>query len=163
EEPTPANRIVPSARIEEQIETQLVEGISDPDRLTEVGRLGAHLILQRARYERTAKCERSRNGTRPRRVPTAKGELKLAIPPASGSSRQSGSANAIPSADWLDLGRNSAKRGLRGPWLAVSDGAPRLIKAIDEVWPGADRQRCTLHYADLRIMPTWPASDIQTA
>ena len=48
-------------------------------------------------------------------------------------------------ADWLDLGRNLAKRGLRAPWLAVSDGAPGLIKAIDELWPAADRQRCTVH------------------
>jgi putative transposase len=55
--------------------------------------------------------------------------------------------------DWLDPGRNLARRGLRAPWLAVSDGAPGLIKAIDELWPEADRQRCTVHYADLRIMP----------
>ncbi len=47
--------------------------------------------------------------------------------------------------DWLDLGRNLAKRGLRAPWLAVSDRAPGLIKAIDEFWPEADRQRCTVH------------------
>jgi transposase-like protein len=47
--------------------------------------------------------------------------------------------------------------------LAVSDGAPGLIKAIDELWPEADRQRCTVHYADLRIMPTWLASGVQTA
>jgi transposase-like protein len=47
--------------------------------------------------------------------------------------------------DWLDLGRNLTKRGLRAPWLAVSDGAPGLIKAIEEVWPEADRQRCTVH------------------
>ena len=40
------NRIAPSARIEEQIENLLIEGVSDPDRLAEVGRLGAQLILQ---------------------------------------------------------------------------------------------------------------------
>jgi putative transposase len=56
--------------------------------------------------------------------------------------------------DWLDLGRDLARRGLRAPWLVVTDGAPGLIKAINELWPEADRQRCTVHYADLRIMPT---------
>jgi len=47
--------------------------------------------------------------------------------------------------DWLDLGRDLIRRGLRAPWLAVSDGAPGLIKAITELWPETDRQRCTVH------------------
>src|SRR5256886_13435053 len=37
------------------------------------------------------------------------------------------------------------RRGLPAPWLVVSDGAPGLIKAIDEVWPEADRGRCAVH------------------
>jgi putative transposase len=57
--------------------------------------------------------------------------------------------------DWLDLGRDLVRRGLRSPWLAVTDGAPGLIKAIEELWPEADPQRCTVHYADLKIMPTF--------
>jgi len=47
--------------------------------------------------------------------------------------------------DWLDLGRDLMRRGLRAPWLVVSDGAPGLIKAITELWLEADRQRCTVH------------------
>jgi putative transposase len=47
--------------------------------------------------------------------------------------------------DWLDLGRDLTRRGLREPWLVAGDGAPGLIKAIGELWPGADRQRCTVH------------------
>jgi putative transposase len=47
--------------------------------------------------------------------------------------------------DWLDLGRDLTRRGLRAPWLVVSDGAPGLIKAIEELWPEADRGRCTVH------------------
>jgi putative transposase len=47
--------------------------------------------------------------------------------------------------DWLDLGRDLTRRGLRAPWLVVSDGAPGLIKAIDELWPEADRGRCAVH------------------
>src|SRR2546430_7189585 len=37
------------------------------------------------------------------------------------------------------------RSGLRSPWLVVSDGAPGLIKAIDELWPAADRGRCAVH------------------
>jgi putative transposase len=47
--------------------------------------------------------------------------------------------------DWLDLGHDLTRRGLRSPWLVVSDGAPGLIKAIDELWPEADRGRCAVH------------------
>jgi hypothetical protein len=47
--------------------------------------------------------------------------------------------------DWLDLGRDLTRRGLRNPWLVVSDGAPGLISAIEEVWPQADRGRCAVH------------------
>ena len=47
--------------------------------------------------------------------------------------------------DWLDVGRDLTRRGLRCPWLLVSDGAPGLIKAIDELWPEADRGRCAVH------------------
>src|SRR5438874_5056426 len=47
--------------------------------------------------------------------------------------------------DWLDLGRDLTRRGLRAPWLVVSDGAPGLINAIEELWPEADRGRCAVH------------------
>jgi transposase-like protein len=47
--------------------------------------------------------------------------------------------------DWLDLGRGLIRRGLRSPLLVVSDGAPGLVRAIEELWPDADRQRCTVH------------------
>ena len=47
--------------------------------------------------------------------------------------------------DWLDMGRNLTKRGLQPPALVVSDGAPGLIRAIEELWPDADRQRCAVH------------------
>jgi transposase-like protein len=49
------------------------------------------------------------------------------------------------SEDWLDLGRGLMRRGLRSPLLVVSDGAPGLIAAISELWPEADRQRCSVH------------------
>ncbi len=43
------------------------------------------------------------------------------------------------------MGRDLTRRGLKEPWLLVSDGAPGLVKALPELWPGADRQRCTVH------------------
>ena len=47
--------------------------------------------------------------------------------------------------DWRDFGRGLARRGLRSPWLAVTDGAPGLVLAAEQLWPDADRQRCTVH------------------
>jgi transposase-like protein len=85
-------RIAPSARIEEAIEAALLDGFEEPDRLSELGRLGARLVLQRAvedelvaflgraRYERTETAAGSRNGHRPRRVQTAEGEITIAMP-----------------------------------------------------------------------------------
>ena len=260
------NRIAPSAQIEEQITAVLAGGIGDPDRLTDIGRLGAQLVLQRAlegevaaflqraRYERSPSATGQRNGVRPRRVQTAEGEFSLAMPQVRGvverfvsqvipdtrkvvrtrplealiigayirglsdrdieslldeaglghvsrnqvseicrglrdryqafcakslaevdllvlfldaiylPTRPSGAKEGVlvvwgyttdgervllavrlgqreSHADWIDLGRDLTRRGLRAPWLAVSDGAPGLIKAIDELWPEADRDR----------------------
>jgi transposase-like protein len=47
--------------------------------------------------------------------------------------------------DWLALGRDLTARGLSAPMLVVADGAPGLIAAVEQLWPEADRQRCTVH------------------
>jgi putative transposase len=47
--------------------------------------------------------------------------------------------------DWLEMGRGLIRRGLRAPWMTVADGAPGLVKAVEELWPESDRQRCTVH------------------
>lgn len=263
-------RIPPSARIEADIEALLLAGTDQPDRLSELGRLGAQLILQRAvedevtaflgraRYERTPDAAGSRNGSRPRRVQTAEGEIVIAVPQVRDSltrfvstvipdvrgivrtrplealvigayvrglsdrdieslAREAGlgsisrttvsticrelrdryrafrarslaevrllalftDAIYLPvrpegpkegvlvawgytsdggrvlldvclgqrerTEDWLDLGRGLIRRGLRSPLLVVSDGAPGLVMAITELWPDADRQRCSVH------------------
>ena len=49
--------------------------------------------------------------------------------------------------DWQDLGRDLIARGLGAPMLIVADGAPGLIKAIEQCWPASDRQRCCVHRA----------------
>jgi putative transposase len=51
------------------------------------------------------------------------------------------------SEDWLELGRDLLARGLGAPMLIVADGAPGLIKAIEQCWPASDRQRCCVHRA----------------
>jgi putative transposase len=47
--------------------------------------------------------------------------------------------------DWLALGRGLAARGLQAPLMVISDGAPGLTKAVEALWPRAERQRCTVH------------------
>jgi transposase-like protein len=47
--------------------------------------------------------------------------------------------------DWTALGRDLTARGLQAPLLVVGDGAPGLIAAVEQLWPRADRQRCTVH------------------
>ncbi|HEY2202534.1 MAG TPA: IS256 family transposase, partial [Solirubrobacteraceae bacterium] len=49
--------------------------------------------------------------------------------------------------DWQELGRDLIARGLGAPMLIVGDGAPGLIKAIEQCWPASDRQRCCVHRA----------------
>jgi transposase-like protein len=84
-------RIAPSVQIEAAIEAALLNGIGGPDQLSQLGRLGAQLILQRAvedevaaflgrAYARTPEAAGSRNGSRPRRVQTAEGEITIAVP-----------------------------------------------------------------------------------
>src|ERR671924_1325046 len=94
--------VPPSAEIEEQIDRLLAVGVGDHPRasLSELAKLGARLIIQRAvehefdawlgraRYERRPDYQRGlrnygsglRNGFRPRRVQTAEGELAVEIP-----------------------------------------------------------------------------------
>jgi len=263
-------RIAPSVQIEAAIEAALLDGFEEPARLSELGRLGARLVLQRAvedeletflgraRYERTETASGSRNGHRPRRVQTAEGEITIAMPQVRDTltrfvssvipdtraivrtrplealvigayvrglsdrdieslAREAGLGSISRTAvsgicrelrdryrafrarslgdvrllalmldaiylpvrpdgpkegvlvawgftldgervlldvclgqrerveDWLDLGQGLLRRGLRSPLLVVSDGAPGLIRAIGELWPDADRQRCAVH------------------
>ena len=49
--------------------------------------------------------------------------------------------------DWQAFGRDLISRGLGAPMLIVADGAPGLIKAIEQCWPASDRQRCCVHRA----------------
>ena len=57
--------------------------------------------------------------------------------------------------DWQALGRDLIARGLGAPMLIVADGAPGLIKAIEQCWPASDRQRCCVHRAR-NLTPSCP-------
>lgn len=46
---------------------------------------------------------------------------------------------------WQDFIRNMRGRGLPVPILVATDGAPGLIRAVDEAWPNSLRQRCLAH------------------
>jgi hypothetical protein len=84
--------VPPSAEIQARIDKLLAKGmVDDPQKmLSELARLGARLIIQRAvedefdtwlgraRYERRPERQRGlRNGFRPRRLQTAEGELRI--------------------------------------------------------------------------------------
>ena len=46
---------------------------------------------------------------------------------------------------WLEHFRSLVSRGLPTPLTVTSDGAPGLMKAIDAMWPEAERIRCWFH------------------
>jgi putative transposase len=97
--------VPPSAEIEEQIDQVLGVGVGENPHgsLSELAKLGARLIIQRAvedefdawlgraRYERRPAYQRGlrnydsglRNGFRPRKVQTLEGELRVEIPQVS--------------------------------------------------------------------------------
>ena len=263
-------RLPASALLEQAIEELLETGIDDGESLSRLGRLSAQFVLQRAledevaaflaraRYQRTDQARGWRNGSRPKRLQTAEGEIVLQMPQLRGTietfvcrtipdtrkairtrplealiigayvrglsdrdveslveeaglgsvprssvsricgelrqrykafcarslagvellalfldatylpTRPSGAKEGVVVAwgydlegkrhllavqlgqrerleDWLELGRDLTRRGLRAPWLVATDGAPGLVRAVEELWPEADRQRCSVH------------------
>ena len=114
-------RIAPSVRLDAQIEELLGDELAaNGEKLAELGRLGARLVLQRAvedevtaflgraRYQRTPEAAGSRNGTRPKRVQTAEGEISVDMPQVRGTAAQFISCGACSPT----VGRSSA----RGHW-----------------------------------------------
>ena len=119
--------VPPSAEIEEQIDRLLAVGVGENPReaLSELAKLGARLIIQRAvedefdawlgraRYERRPEAPPGlRNGFRPRRVQTAEGELSVEIPQV----RRGGRAvrlQAVPARDEAAAHRAAAGDGDR--------------------------------------------------
>ncbi len=264
------SRVAASERLVHQIDAILLDGVTDPERLAQLGRLGAQLVIQRAmedevavflgraRYAREPEARGWRNGQRPRQIQTAEGPLTVEVPQLRGTltrfvsevipdvrgiirtrplealiigayvrglsdrdiedlAREAGLGQLSRSSvsrlcrelrdryrafrarsladvrllalfmdaiylpvrpdgpregvlvawgfdldgervlldvclgqrerldDWLEFGRGLTAHGLVEPLLVVGDGAPGLVRAIDQLWPGAERQRCAVH------------------
>jgi len=48
-------------------------------------------------------------------------------------------------ANWLEFLRDMVRRGLQAPVQVTTDGAPGLMRAVEEVFPNSLRQRCLAH------------------
>jgi transposase-like protein len=48
-------------------------------------------------------------------------------------------------ANWLEFLRDMVRRGLQAPVQTTTDGAPGVIRAVEEVFPNSLRQRCLAH------------------
>jgi transposase-like protein len=59
---------------------------------------------------------------------------------------------------WQDFIRDMLRRGLQTPVLIVTDGAPGLIRAVEETWPNSLRQRCLVHKI-LNVVDKVPEKD----
>ena len=57
-------------------------------------------------------------------------------------------------AAWRAVLDDLIARDLRTPELLLIDGGAGLERALASLWPAVPTQRCTVHYADFRIMPT---------
>ena len=55
---------------------------------------------------------------------------------------------------WAAVFRDLRERGLNEPKLVTGDGALGAWAALKDVFPQAGEQRCCVHYADSRVMPT---------
>ena len=53
--------------------------------------------------------------------------------------------NRESTAAWRSFLNDMRSRGLRAPLVAISDGNPGVMAAIEEVWPHSWRQRCQKH------------------
>jgi transposase-like protein len=62
---------------------------------------------------------------------------------------------------WAALLRGLKSRGMRAPVAAVGDGALGFWAALRDVWPEAQEQRCWVHYAEHRIMPSWERKSLR--
>jgi transposase-like protein len=58
-------------------------------------------------------------------------------------------------AAWRAVLDDLIARGLRTPELLLIDGGAGLERALTALWPEVPTQRCTVHHADFRIMPTF--------
>jgi transposase-like protein len=65
---------------------------------------------------------------------------------------------------WGDALEDMIGRGLKAPLLVIIDGNPGLRRAIEECWPGAAIQRCTVHKLRnlIAILPKHAHNELKT-
>jgi putative transposase len=56
---------------------------------------------------------------------------------------------------WMSVLTDLRNRGVKDVFFVVCDGLKGLPDVVASVWPAAIVQTCIVHYADLKIMPTW--------
>jgi transposase-like protein len=66
---------------------------------------------------------------------------------------------------WVDFLQDLTGRGLRPPVLVITDGAPGLLGAVEQAFPAALRQRCTIHRVRnlLAKVPTTAQAEVKAA
>jgi len=64
---------------------------------------------------------------------------------------------------WKTVLRSLVERGLRRVMVVVHDDFSGLLGITRGMFPNSDVQLCTVHYADLRIMPTPDGKDARAA
>jgi hypothetical protein len=139
-----STRIAPSAALEAAIEEFLAEGLGDGERLAELW-LWAWELLTPVRGDTPFRTYY--------RVPAEQlAQLAVVAEAAEHWGYDETGRRVLLDVvlgqrerfeDWLEMGRDLVRRGLRAPMPAVTDGAPGLIRAMEELWPDSDRQRCT--------------------
>jgi len=56
---------------------------------------------------------------------------------------------------WAGVCAQLANRGVKDILIVCCDGLTGFPEAIEATWPAATVQTCTVHYADVRVMPMW--------
>ena len=66
---------------------------------------------------------------------------------------------------WCDFLRDMVRRGLNVPVEITTDGAPGLIRAVEEMWPKSLRQRCLAHKVRniLDKVPDYARAEVKAA
>ena len=140
--------VPPSAEIEEQIDGLFAVGMGKDPRgaLSELAKLGARLIIQRAvedgfdawlgraRYERRAEAPPGkRNGFRPRRLQTGEGEISVEIPQVREAAEPFVSA-AVPEGD--EVAAHRAAEGVGDRRVRAGPIDARRGVVVREGWAG---------------------------
>src|SRR5437764_604456 len=152
-------KVAPSERFRAELDEALAGVGQEQDPVETIGRLGARLILQQAledevteflgrgRYARAEETVSHRNGYEPRTVKTTSGPVELERPRVRDASKLGFESRILGKHVTRTYALESLviSSFLRGLSTRDVEGGPGLWKAVRELWPAADEQRCTVH------------------